>query len=70
MFNLKKKLLDSTLTDSRRQLHIQLSHRNICFATRKRHICLNVLIFVPFNQIFFQCVKFNDSVNKFISVKM
>ena len=53
MFNLTKKWLDSTLSDSRRQLHIQLSHRNIRSATRKHHLRLNELIFVSFKKIFF-----------------
>ena len=52
MLNLSKKGLDSTLRDSRRQLHIQLSH-HIYFDIRKRDVYFNKLIFVPFNQIFF-----------------
>ena len=63
-----KKWLDSTLSDSRRQIHIQFSHRNIYFATRKRQICLNGLIFVRLNRIFFSFFKKTCGVNMTTSV--
>ena len=47
-----KKWLDSTLSDSRRKLHIQLSHRTFFSPAVKRYICLSGLIVVAFNQIF------------------